>query len=178
MSRFVRACLLWLVPMLACLGSCSSTSKGVNLGVVGRVIVDGPPEHRIVAQPDGSSTTMLVQGFPFSLVAYNGETLVAWGSAGLRAELYFELTGADIYPPGAVSADTVLVRDRPSKLEWRGSIATRQLPSAARIAFKPGEAELWGVTFFDPSMPPPDPAPELDPDPKAEREPPASTPIP
>jgi len=138
--------------MLACVASCSSTSGGVNLGVVGRVTIDGPPEPRMIPMPDGSTASTLVPGFPTARVAYDGQTLVAWGVAGIRAELFLAMTGADIYPPATVNADTILVRDRKSKLDWRGTISTRHLPEPARMAFKPGEAELLGVTFFDPAM--------------------------
>lgn len=103
-----------------------------DLGVTGRAVVYGP-------EGEGA--------LPIALVAYDANTLVAWGDAKIQAELFLKVTGGDVVPPASVGAGKATVRNRAAGVDWSGDISAKQLPAIASMAFKPGEVERWGVTL-------------------------------
>jgi hypothetical protein len=101
---------------------------------------------------------------PMALVATDFRTIVAWGDAKSVSEMFIKTTGADLLPPLTYEGQRVVVRHKPTGYEWESDMVDPfVLPDyAATVAFKPGEAERWGVTFFapmvmvnDPEMPEP-----------------------
>jgi hypothetical protein len=90
---------------------------------------------------------------PPALVAFDGDTFVAWGKAAVVAELYLKFTGADLVPPLSAGSETVIVRTQSTGFKWDGVPGTTIFPPQAAMAFKPGQAEMWGVTFQEDAPP-------------------------
>lgn len=148
---FVSKFLFAVVACLAALylSGCSSAGSGNSgppFGVTGRVVVFGP---------DGASAK------PVAMCAYDGATLFAFGEAQAVAELYISATGGAVFPPVGYGDGRAICRRRGEHFEWKGD-ASGPWPTQVQSLLKPGEAEQWGVTFFEASSVQPAPIPEQD----------------
>lgn len=143
--RALRALALLLAVALTAmtnLTSCAATGSGggpPDLGFAGRVLVFGP---------DGPAAK------PIGLFASDGRTTFAYGEAEAVAEFYVKVSGANLYPPAQYGAGRAVCRDKPHDFEWEGDVSGPWPIYARDVALKPGEADRWGVVFFDPQAPP------------------------
>jgi hypothetical protein len=112
----------------------SASASAAEVGLVARAVVGNQDEGRVIEQG--------VVG----ILAWNGDAFLAGGEISGQAGLFLSDTGAFVFSPHQFEDGAVYVKVRSTGFEWKGRWGD-PLPMEAMFAFRPGEAEEWGVTF-------------------------------